>query len=106
MVPHDTAPSLVKEIRALAPVVLGTPALGAPLAMDFSMTYGPPACHNELYVHSWSQDHGEVQHDLMDKIMRFAVPASPSAAQRRRPRRGVRLHARRHLPLPPRGGRW
>jgi hypothetical protein len=30
----------------------------------------------------------------------------PPAAQRRRPRRGVRLQARWHLPLPPRGGRW
>jgi hypothetical protein len=30
----------------------------------------------------------------------------PPAAQRRRPRRGERSHARRHLPPPPRGGRW
>jgi hypothetical protein len=29
----------------------------------------------------------------------------PPAAQRRPPRRGVRSQARRHLPLPPRGGR-
>jgi hypothetical protein len=30
----------------------------------------------------------------------------PPAAQRRRSRRGVRSQAYRHLPLPPRGGRW
>jgi hypothetical protein len=30
----------------------------------------------------------------------------PPATQRRRPRRGVRSQARRHLPLPPHGGRW
>jgi hypothetical protein len=30
----------------------------------------------------------------------------PPAAQRRRPRRGVSSQARRHLPLPPLGGRW
>jgi hypothetical protein len=30
----------------------------------------------------------------------------PPAAQLRRPRRGVRSQARRHLPLPPRVGRW
>jgi hypothetical protein len=35
------------------------------------------------------------------------VPAkAPAKAQRRRPRREVRSQARRHLPLPPRGGRW
>jgi hypothetical protein len=34
------------------------------------------------------------------------APVAPPAAQRRPPRRGVRSHARRHLPLPLRGGRW
>jgi hypothetical protein len=46
MVPPDTAPGLVRVIRAKVPVVTGTNTLGAPLAMDFSMTDCPPAFHN------------------------------------------------------------
>jgi hypothetical protein len=56
MVPPDTAPKLVQMIRATIPVVAGTSNLEAPLAMDFSMAYGPPASHNENYAHSWLQD--------------------------------------------------
>jgi hypothetical protein len=39
--------------------------------------------------------------------LQIVVPIwRPPAAQRRRPRRGVLSHARRHSPPPPRGGRW
>jgi hypothetical protein len=55
MVPPDTAPKLADVIRAMVPIVTGTTNLGAPLAMDFSMADGPPASHNENYVHSWSK---------------------------------------------------
>jgi hypothetical protein len=41
MVPPNTALELVEVIRAMVPVVTGTSNLGAPLAMDFSMAYGP-----------------------------------------------------------------
>jgi hypothetical protein len=53
---RDTAPELVEVIRAKVPVVTVTSTLGAPLAMDFSMADGPPASHNENYVHSLLQD--------------------------------------------------
>jgi hypothetical protein len=39
-------------IWAKVPIVTGTSALGASLAMDFWMTDGPSASHNENYVHS------------------------------------------------------
>jgi hypothetical protein len=57
MVPHDTAHEVVEVIQAMVPVrcrhvATGTSTLGAPLAMDFSMTYGPPASHNENYMFS------------------------------------------------------
>jgi hypothetical protein len=38
-------------------------------------------------------------------LTRYDTSGRPPAAQRRRPRRGVHSQARRHLPLPPRGGR-
>jgi hypothetical protein len=50
MVPMDTTLELVEVIRAKVPVATGTSTLGAPLAMDFSMTGGPQASHNENYV--------------------------------------------------------
>jgi hypothetical protein len=56
MVPPDTALELAQVIRAMVPVVTGTSNLGAPLAMEFSMANGPPASHNESYVHSCLQD--------------------------------------------------
>jgi hypothetical protein len=56
MVLPDTTPELVQVIRAIVPVVTGTSNVGAPLAMDFSMGDGLPACHNKNYVHSWLQD--------------------------------------------------
>jgi hypothetical protein len=64
MVPTDTAAKLAEVIRAMVPVVTGTNNLGAPLVMDFSMAYGPPAAHNENYVHSWLQDTMEA-HQLL-----------------------------------------
>jgi precorrin-3B methylase len=73
MVPPDTAPKLVDVIPAKFPVVTGTSNLGAPLAMDFSMAYGPPASHNENYVHSWLQDTVEAHHLLLDRIVCFAM---------------------------------
>jgi hypothetical protein len=69
MVPSDTTLELVEVIRAMVPVVTGTTKLGAPLAMDFSMAYGPPASHNENYVHSWLQDTVEAHQLLLDKIV-------------------------------------
>jgi hypothetical protein len=48
---------------------------------------------------------GAVGHAMLVEHV-IDVLRRPPAAQRRRPRRGVRSQARRHLPLPPRGGRW
>jgi hypothetical protein len=48
MVPPDTAHKLVEVIRAMVPIPTGTSKLGAPLAMDFSMAYGPLASHNDM----------------------------------------------------------
>jgi hypothetical protein len=73
MVPPDTTPELVEVIRAIAPVVTGTSNLGAPLAMDFSMADGPPASHNENYVHSWLKNTVEAHHLFLDKIVCFAM---------------------------------
>jgi hypothetical protein len=73
MVPPDTALELVEVIRAMVPVVTGTSNLGAPLAMDFSMAYGPSASHNENYVNSWLQDTVEAHQLLLDKIVCFAM---------------------------------
>jgi hypothetical protein len=73
MVPPDTAPEHVEVIRAMVPVVTGTSNLGAPLVMDFSMADGPPASHNENYVHSWLQDIIEAHQLLLDKIVCFAM---------------------------------
>jgi hypothetical protein len=69
MVPPDTTHEVVGVIRAKVPVVSGTSNLGPPLAMDFSMADGPPASHNENYVHSWLQDTVEAHHLLLDKIV-------------------------------------
>jgi hypothetical protein len=73
MVSPDTALELVEVIRAMVPVVTGTSNLGAPLAMDFSMAYGPPTSHNENYDHSWLQDTVEAHQLLLDKIVCFAM---------------------------------
>jgi hypothetical protein len=69
MVPPDTAPELEEVIRAMVPVVADTSNLGSPLAMDFSMAGGPPASHNEIYVHSWLQYTVEAHQLLLDKII-------------------------------------
>jgi hypothetical protein len=47
MVPPDTANGVLEVTRAMVTVGTGTIILGSPLAMDFSMTDGPPASHNE-----------------------------------------------------------
>jgi hypothetical protein len=73
MVPPDTALELVEVIRAKVPVITGTNILGAPLAMDFSMAYGPTASHTANYVHSWLQDTVEAHQLLLDKIVCFDV---------------------------------
>jgi hypothetical protein len=73
MVPPDTAHELVEVIRAKVPVVTGTNTLGVPLAMDFSMTDGHPASHNENDGHSWLQDTVEAHQLLLDKIACFAT---------------------------------
>jgi hypothetical protein len=41
--------------------------------MDFFMTDGPPASHDENYVHSWLQDIVEAHQLLLDKIACFAT---------------------------------
>jgi hypothetical protein len=41
-----------------------------------------------------------------DFLHEVVLKRRPAAAQRRRPRSGVRSQARWHLPLTPRGGRW
>jgi hypothetical protein len=69
----DTTPKLVEVIRAMVPVLMGIGNLGAPLPMEFSMADGPPATHNENYVHSWLQDTVEAHHLLLDKIICFAM---------------------------------
>jgi hypothetical protein len=51
MVPLDNAPTLVDKIRELVPIVACIRTLGAPLAMDFWMSDGPPASRNINYVH-------------------------------------------------------
>jgi hypothetical protein len=68
MVPLDTEHELVEMIRAEVPVVTGTSTLGASLAMDLSLTDGPPGSHNENYVHSWLQDTVEAHELLLDMI--------------------------------------
>jgi hypothetical protein len=73
MVPPDTAPELVEVIRAMVPIVTGTSNCGAPLAMDFSMADGPPASHNENYVHSWLHDTVGARQLLLDKIVCVAM---------------------------------
>jgi hypothetical protein len=57
----------------MVPVFTGISNLGAPLAMDFSRADGPPASHNENYVHSWLQDTVEAHRLLLDKIGCFAM---------------------------------
>jgi hypothetical protein len=57
----------------MVPVVTGTSNLGAHFAMDFSMVDGPPASHNENYVHSWLQDTVEAYQLLLDNIVCFTM---------------------------------
>jgi hypothetical protein len=73
MVPPDTAHELVEVIRAMVPVVTGTSNLGAPLAIEFPMADGPPASHNENYIHSWMQGTVEAHQLLLDKIACFTM---------------------------------
>jgi hypothetical protein len=68
MVPFDTGHELVEVIRAMVPVVRDTSSLGAPLAKGLSLRDGPPASHNENYVHSWLQDTVEAHELLLDMI--------------------------------------
>jgi hypothetical protein len=60
-------------IRVKVPVVTGTSALRASLAMDLWMTDDPPASHNENYVHSWPQDIVEAHQLVLNKIVCFAT---------------------------------
>jgi hypothetical protein len=73
MVPRDTSLEVIEVIRAKVPVVTGTSTLGAPSAMVFPMTYGPPAFHNENHVYSWLQDTVEAHQLILDKIICFAM---------------------------------
>jgi hypothetical protein len=57
----------------MVPVVTGTVNLGAPLAMDFSIAYDPPASHNKNCVHSWLQDTVKAHQLLLDNIVCFAM---------------------------------
>jgi hypothetical protein len=70
MAPLNTAFELVEVIRAKVPILTGTSILGdpfIPLTMDFSMTNGPPASHNENYVYSWLQDTVEAHQLHLEK---------------------------------------
>jgi hypothetical protein len=69
MVPPFTAHKLVEMTRAMVPVVTGTSTLGASWAMEFSMTEGPPASHNENYAHSWLHETVEAHQLIWDKIV-------------------------------------
>jgi hypothetical protein len=70
-VPTDTALELNEVIRSKIIVVSGT---STHLAMDFSMTDGPPTSYyNENYVNSWLQDTVEAHQLLWDKIVYFAT---------------------------------
>jgi hypothetical protein len=71
MVPPDTVLELVVVKHAKVSVVTGTTTLGASMAMDFSVTDGPPASENENYVLSWLQDTVEAHKLLLDKIVCF-----------------------------------
>jgi hypothetical protein len=70
---HDTARELVEPIRTVVPVVTGTRTLRAPLPRDLSMMDGPPASHNENYVHSWLQDTVDAHQLLLDNILCIAT---------------------------------
>jgi hypothetical protein len=71
MVPLDTAPTLVDEIRELVPVVAGTRILGASLVMDLSLSDGPMASHNINYVYYWLQDSVASPQKILDKLVNF-----------------------------------
>jgi hypothetical protein len=53
----------------LVPVVTDTRIHGAPLATDFSISYGPPASHNVNYVLLWLKDDVAAQKKLLDKVL-------------------------------------
>jgi hypothetical protein len=55
MVSSDCVPVLVNDTRGLVPSVTGARTLGAPKAIDFSISDGPPASHNVNYVRCWRQ---------------------------------------------------
>jgi hypothetical protein len=63
----------------MVPVGTGTSNLGVPLAMDFLMAYGPPASHDESYIHSWMQtwrgwlDYSCKQCTIVNGIMRREI---------------------------------
>jgi hypothetical protein len=70
MIHADISLELVEMTRAKIPVVSGSSnLLGGPLTMDFSMANGPPASHNENYVHSWLQETVEAHQLLLGKIV-------------------------------------
>jgi hypothetical protein len=69
MVLDDTAPSLVDEIRERVSIFTGTRTLGAPLAMDLSLSDGSPASDNINHVHYWLQDSVVAQKKILDQIV-------------------------------------
>jgi hypothetical protein len=72
MVPLDTHVVMVETIRVLMPVVSGTRTLGALLAIDLSMTYGPHVLHNMNNVNSWLEDIVSAHQRLLDQIVEFS----------------------------------
>jgi hypothetical protein len=72
MVPLDTHVAVVETIRGLMSVVSGTRTLGALLAMDLSMTYGPHVLHNVNHVYSWLEDIVSAHQSLRDHIVEFS----------------------------------
>jgi hypothetical protein len=72
MIPLGTVPILVDEIREVVSVVTGTRPLGAPFAMDFSMSDGPLTPHNINYVLYLLQDSVAAQQTFLDRIVCFS----------------------------------
>jgi hypothetical protein len=71
MVPFDTTHERIEEIRAMVPVVTDTFTIGAPSAMDFSMTDGPPASQNENIVHGYQIPWGSSTPIMQNSMLCF-----------------------------------
>jgi hypothetical protein len=80
--------------------VTGTSTLRAPFAIDFLMTDGPPASHNENYLHYRLQETVEVRHNMLDNIVCFATSDFGGAQKLEVRRSRVRYAATGCCPAP------